>query len=608
MTKKASEAAGGAVQGGDSAGGASRLPLRGWALELARRWNGGTYSLFVLHGNIFDVFPVQTGGELTHVPLKAFLTRRLFPERGFLLFYDIGDGLTFGSAAMQKRFFEWLEVYDQVEGTSFRQQGPPREFTKLAPLLRRFFLRAAEDKNDRQGVTLIIDFPEKVVPASEEAGASLDERMALVTLLKWAASPEMRQLDVGIVLVTESAAELHSDLLQNPHVAQVRVDLPDTEERLRFLQSGWAERVADGKPVGDWSDLSANDLAVRTAGLNLLRVQHLLAEAIRNGTRVTAENVAASKKRLIEEFCQGLVRFKDPKPGVTLDVVAVHHAAKKKLRELAWLIKNGKTDVLERGILVPGRVGVGKTFLIDCFASECGLPVMEVGEFRSKWVGDTERQQMRILMTVRALGPVVVVVDEADAVFGGREGGGDDSGVSSRVFAAFAAHIGDSSLRGRELWVAMTSRPDLLAIDMKRQGRFGLCVPLFPAQGPDDVLEIFTVLARIKKIALADSIRAYIREKLGQLPLTGSDVDAILVRAKERAVLATRDHDVQMTDLEEAVQSFIDPLDPNLLALQELAAVLACSDRRFLPERYRTADRAGLMEEFAVLKLRVGRR
>ena len=586
----------------------SRLPLRGWALELARRWNGGTYSLFVLHGNIFDVFPIQSDGKVTYVPLKRFLMRRLFPERGYLLFYDIGDGLTFGSPDMQKRFFEWLEVYDEVEGTSYRQQGPPREFTKLAPLLRRFFLRAADDRKERKGVTLIIDFPEKVIPASEESGASGDERMALVTLLKWAASQEMRQLDVGILLVTESAAELHSDLLQNPHVAQVRLDLPDAEDRLRFLQSGWAEEMADGKAISEWSDIAVPDLATRTAGLNLLRIQHLLAEAVRNGARITPENVAASKKRLIEEFCQGLVRFKDPKPGVTLDAVAVHHAAKKKLRELAWLIKNHKTDVLERGILVPGRVGVGKTFLIDCFASECGLPVMEVGEFRSKWVGDTERQQMRILMTIRALGPVVVVVDEADAVFGGRESGGDDSGVSSRVFAAFAAHIGDSSLRGRELWVAMTSRPDLLAIDMKRQGRFGLCVPLFPAQGPDDVLEIFSTLARVKKITLSDSDRAFIREKLGPLPLTGSDVDAILVRAKERAVLAKRDADLQVTDLEEAVQSFIDPLDPDLLALQELAAVLACSDRRYLPERYREADRSKLLEEFARVKLRAGRR
>ena len=232
---------------------------------------------------------------------------------------------------------------------------------------------------------------------------------------------------------------------------------------------------------------------------------------------------------------------------------------------------------------------------------------MEMGEFRSKWVGDTERQQARILLTIRALGPVIVVVDEADAVFGTREADGD-SGVSGRVFAAFAAHIGDSTLRGRELWVAMTSRPDLLSIDMKRQGRFGLCIPLFPAQGPDDVVELFTTVGKVKKIALAEPILAYIRESLGSRPLTGSDVDSILTRAKERAVLAKRDSDVQRGDIEEAVNSFIDPLDPGLLALQELAAVLACSDKRYLPEHYLKGDRARFIEEFSLLKLSVGRR
>src|SRR5437899_12777260 len=176
---------------------------------------------------------------------------------------------------------------------------------------------------------------------------------------------------------------------------------------------------------------------------------------------------------------------------------------------------------------------------------------MEMGEFRSKWVGDTERQQMRILMTIRALGPVIVVVDEADAVFGTQEADGD-SGVSGRVFAAFAAHIGDSTLRGRELWVAMTSRPDLLSIDMKRQGRFGLCIPLFAAQGPDDVVELFTTVARVKKITLSDEVVSYIRENLGARPLTGSDVESILIRSKESAVLAKRDNDVQKGDLEDA--------------------------------------------------------
>jgi hypothetical protein len=64
---------------------------------------------------------------------------------------------------------------------------------------------------------------------------------------------------------------------------------------------------------------------------------------------------------------------------------------------------------------------------------------------------------------------------------------------------------------------------------------------------------------------------------------------------------------VERADLEQAVSSFIDPLDPELLALQELAAVLACSDRRFLPERYVKADRAVLLEEFSQHKMRAGR-
>jgi SpoVK/Ycf46/Vps4 family AAA+-type ATPase len=263
----------------------------------------------------------------------------------------------------------------------------------------------------------------------------------------------------------EAAADLHTDLLQNPHVAQIRIDIPDAEERAAFLETEF---------VPESSDLPREQLVQRTAGLNLLRIRQLLAEALRNGRRVTTEHATAAKKRLIEEYCQGLVRFKDPKPGVSLEMVATHEAAKQKLRDLAWLIRNGKTDVLERGILVPGRVGVGKSFLIDCFASECGLPVMELGEFRSKWVGDTERQQMRILITIRALGPVIVVVDEADAVFGTRAADGD-SGVSGPGLCGLLRRISATRhCAGRELWVAMTSRPDLLAIDMKRQGRFGL--------------------------------------------------------------------------------------------------------------------------------------
>lgn len=585
-----------------------------WVEEIVNKWNSRTYSVFIVHGNIYDVFPVSNGhGSSKYVSLKSYLANKLFQDRDFMLYYDIGDGLSFGNKVMQGEFYKWLEIFDETEKTDYRIKGLPKDFIRLVPILRRFFLKAADDK---KGVTFIIDYAEKIVPESD-GGSSMEERQSVVSLLKWGTSPDMRYSDIGIFLMTEGINELQADLVRNPHIAQINIDLPNKEERQYFLEnSEWVSNLVmestNSKiplPIFNTSillkscgDFDLPTLAARTSGLNIVRIQHLLAEALHNGKKLTWQYVAECKKKLIEEYCQGLVKFVEPKVGINLECVATHTAAKKKLQELVWLIKNGKTDVLERGILLPGRIGVGKSYLIYCFASECGLPVMEIGDFRSKWVGDTEKQQSRILMTVKALGPVIVVIDEADAVFGNRSNSSGDSGVSSRVFAGFAAHIGDSSLRGRELWIAMTSRPDMMAIDMKRQGRFGLCIPLFPSQNADEVMEIFGVLSKINKITLNDETKDFIRLTLGEKSLTGSDVEAIVLRAKERAVLDSREV-VTAEDFKMAVETFIDPLDPLLLKLQMLAAVLACSDKRYLPERYLNMDRTELYRDFIQTKM-----
>ena len=576
------------------------IPLTSWAKEFARRWNSSAYSVMLLHGNIFDIYPTQGEKGTDYVGLKSYIRTRLFPDRKMMMFYDISDGLTFGSSVMQTQFMKWLDTYDEVERTDYAVKGPPKDFNKLAPLLRRYFISGDEPKH----ATLVVEYPEKIIPASEDAGSTQDERISLVTFLKWATSQELRKRDIAILLLTETASKLQTDLLQNPHVAQIKLELPEYEDRLRYLQSQpYKDLLGNNAKL---VIMTGEDLALKTSGLNVIRLQNLIAEAVNNDQELTADYVSKGKKALIEEYCQGLVKFKDPKPGMTLAAVATHTAAKKKLQEVAWEFRNNKLDVIEKGILLPGRIGVGKSYLIDCFASECGLPMMELGDFRSKWVGDTERQQNRILMTIKALGPVIVVVDEADAVFGNR-GGGEDNGISGRVFAAFAAHIGDASLRGRELWIAMTSRPDLLTIDLKRQGRFGLCIPLFPAQNVDDVTSLFSTVAKSKKFAITDESLKYIGEKLGAKPLTGSDVEAVLTRAKEIAVLNQRDNDMRVDDIATAVSSFIDALDPDLLQLQELAAVLACSDARYLPPAYLQADRSTLTQTFALLKRKIER-
>ena len=66
--------------------------------------------------------------------------------------------------------------------------------------------------------------------------------------------------------------------------------------------------------------------------------------------------------------------------------------------------------------------------------------------------------------------PVGVIIDEADAFLGDRNQQGD-SGTSNRVFAQLSSFMGNTEYRGKIVWFLITCRPDLLPIDLKRQGR-----------------------------------------------------------------------------------------------------------------------------------------
>jgi SpoVK/Ycf46/Vps4 family AAA+-type ATPase len=72
------------------------------------------------------------------------------------------------------------------------------------------------------------------------------------------------------------------------------------------------------------------------------------------------------------------------------------------------------------GLLAVGPMGAGKTFVIKAFLKEAGLSGIALKNFRSKWVGSTEANLDRVLATVKAMGPIALVIDEGDRSFGGR--------------------------------------------------------------------------------------------------------------------------------------------------------------------------------------------
>src|SRR5262249_16815289 len=135
-----------------------------------------------------------------------------------------------------------------------------------------------------------------------------------------------------------------------------------------------------------------------------------------------------------------------------------------------------------------------KSFLAQCVSGEIGVPCVMLKNFRSKYVGETEGNLERVLSVLRAMGPVVVVVDEADAARGSRESGGD-SGRSSRGFGMIATPMGDRRYRGRIIWMLLTARHDLLPIDIKRQGRAEVHIPLFYPIDENEIRQMFVILA-----------------------------------------------------------------------------------------------------------------
>jgi SpoVK/Ycf46/Vps4 family AAA+-type ATPase len=273
--------------------------------------------------------------------------------------------------------------------------------------------------------------------------------------------------------------------------------------------------------------------------------------------------------------------------------------AKEFMRSIAETIKQGRTDEAPMGILLSGPVGTGKTFLAECFAKDCGLNVVEFKNFREKWVGSTEANLEKILNLLRTLAPIVVLIDEADAALGNR-GTDGDSGVNARVFSKIANAMGDTANRGRILWVLMTCRPDLLPIDLKRQGRCEEHISLFYPQTEQDRLEITEAMVRKNKIQ--HSVTDWSPITKHALELSGADIESMLIRTRREARRQGRDT-VTQEDLVKVATEFIPARDELELEYQTLVAVLEATSRDMIPLKYRTVPSAEISRRVEELKM-----
>jgi hypothetical protein len=556
----------------------SELP--GWAQEMRDLFKSGSVAQFILHGNIFDLVPAGVAAKKRLLSLKSFLNEVMFATYDTVLQYDRGRGIQAARGAE-----DWTEWLKQALGDQANPIAQTREPGVAMELIDRYLLRTLnlQALRGNQGAAhkaaVIIDFSEFVVPRGDAIQLGGAFSANVVKVLGWANDPAILQSNIVTVLLTEGLHDLNELVVNNPHAASLRIPLPNEEEMTEYVE---ALVTASLPELPAHCEVPMDALGRRLAGLSRVGARTALALAVKNDRTITPQWLTLIKKEMIERECQELLEFLES--PFTLDHVAGLDAVKAWLREDTQLLRQGILNALPMGYLITGRIGTGKTFLIQCWAGELGIPCVVFKNFRDRWVGATESNLEKIFSVLHALGQVVVFVDEADQAAGKREGGDSDGGLSGRVYAMLAKEMSDTRNRGRIIWVFATSRPDLLEVDLKRQGRLDVHIPLFPPQTPAEMGSLLLSVARKLKVPLAD----------GDLPavpaglvLGGNEIEGIFVRALRIHALDGPGGPA----LKEILGRVLMEVRPNAhtrkLEYMDLVAVKECTDSRFLPDRFR---------------------
>jgi AAA+ superfamily predicted ATPase len=559
--------------------------LPGWVRDLTESYVSGAASVFILHGNVHDLTPVRDGeGKvIEYLSLEDYLYRQVFVRRDVILRYDRGSGISFVDPNLDRRraarqdFQRALSAVDLASGTEFAK-SLPRDPARALDVLDRYLLQKLLDTAggaNLKRVALIIRYPELIVPSVDSAWLSGEVGASLIKLLNWANDPRIRESDMTICLVTENLGDLNRRLVENPFVAKVEAPIPDEDSRREFL-----DHFSVAHPeAAALSPEERSSLAQMSNGLTLVGMSQVIRRSLQTQGRLDVAQVRRAKKELVEKECFGLVDFVSPR--YTLDMVVAQPAVRERLMEDARLIREGRLGAVPMGYLLCGVLGTGKTFSATCFAGSIGIPAVVFRDIREKWVGSSERNMQKVLSVIRALGPVMVIVDEADAALGNRSADGD-SGTSGRLFAMISNQMSNTDYRGRIIWMLLTCRPDLLPVDLKRQGRCEVHIPLFAPQTMAERHEMLMTLGRKNGLELDPG-------SLPQVPegLSGADLESIIVQSLRQAALRELERPTPEI-LSEVAANFVSPNYSLQKELQDLVAIRECTDLRFLPERFRS--------------------
>ena len=535
---------------------AVRVPswLAGSVLD---RYHSGASHLFLLHGNVRDVHPFGPG----YLPLADGLGR-LAGRRAVVVRYDVSTGLTFPDPEREKAFRRAVGL----------KSGPLPSDAGRAMILLDALLGG--DRCAHASVAVVLDYAHALAPASPGGGL---ERQNVTALARWASDPAIAARRPLVLLLAPNAGDVSEEVHAGSSGAEVvLVPRPDLAVRREFT----AHLHEQFKDMA-W-ELPPEALAAETGGLGLVQIEDIVQRARGLQAALSRAAVVERKIDLLRQEYSDVLEILHPRFDLSA-VGGLDHAVHE-LKEVADIMRRGLHSAAPMGIILMGPPGTGKSYLAECFAKECGMLCVRFRPLRQMYVGQSERNQEKAFAAIRALAPVVVIVDESDQAEGGSRGqGSGDSGVTERMRASAFNFWADNSLRGKVLRIDSTNRVDLIDSAMRRSGRTDVKIPILM---PDEEArrQIFEVVMR--KHRIPTSLREFAPFAARTPGYTGSDIELAATTAYR---FSLRDGAAAVTEahLDAALDDFI-PASRDQAAVDHmtLLALDECRNRRLLPRNH----------------------
>ena len=519
------------------------------------RYQSRASHLFLLHGNIRDVYGF--GSEF--VTLGNGL-RRLSDARPFAVSYDPSSGLHFPDAAREKAVRKALGLKAALPGDA------ARALILLDALVR-------SERCPPGSVAVILEFAHTLAPSDASGG----DRTNVTTLSRWASDPAVAQRRPLILLSAPTAGEVASEIYSGASGAEV-VEVPRPTLEIR---ADYAKTLQERNPGLVW-ELTPDGLAAETGGLMLVQIEDIVQRAGAVKAPLRRDAIVTRKIDLLQQEYGDMLEIIQPKHDLSA-VGGLEHATSE-LKEVADIMRRGLTSAAPMGLVLMGPPGTGKSYLAECFAKECGMLCVRFKPLRQMYVGQSERNQVKAFAAIRALAPVIVVVDESDQAEGGsRDAGGGDSGVAERMRAAAFNFWGDGTLRGRVLRIDITNRIDLIDSAMRRSGRSDVKIPILM---PDAKARAQIFAVTLKKHKLSSTISDFEPYGARTSGFTGSDIELALTTAYRFAARENRST-IDAADLTAALDDLLPTVrDQAAIDRMTLLALDECRNKRLLPRNH----------------------